>query len=413
MKNDSNRSLEALRLRRQAEDKLNKKMEVPPGDWTTEDSQRLQHELEVHQIELEMQNEELRLANHQAEEALDRYIELYDYAPVGYFTLDHLGTIAAVNLTAAILLGEARSKLVGRPFRFFVADTQPHFREFLESVFAGGEKKFCEVALKSGWKSPLYARLEGELIDDGEACRLTLFDITELRQKDFLLIMQNRLAAMGEMIDNIAHQWRMPLNSLGLMIQQLGQLHAHDELSKEFFREGVAKSMELINHMSRTIDDFRNFFKPDKEKVKFRVYDVISHAVNLLDETCHKQKVSISVNTLEESYIHGYPNEFLQVVLNLLNNAIEAATEKKIPTPKIIVTIGLDAGRAVITVADNAEGIPEDIMGQLFDPYVTTKEQENGTGIGLYMSKTIVEKSMGGSLTVRNLREGAEFRIEI
>jgi PAS domain S-box-containing protein len=413
MKNDNTRTPEALRLRRQAEDRLRIKREDPPGDWTTEDSQRLQHELQVHQIELEMQNEELRLANHQAEEALERFVELYDYAPVGYLTLDHMGTITGVNLTAATLLGEPRSKLVGRPYRYFVADSQPHFREFLESVFAGGEKKCCEVTLKSGWKSPLYARLEGELIDAGDACRLTLFDITELRQKDFLLIMQNRLAAMGEMIDNIAHQWRMPLNSLGLIIQQLGQLHAHDELSKEYCREGVAKSMELINHMSKTIDDFRNFFKPDKEKVKFRACEVISHAVSLLEETCHKHKVSVSVNQLEESYIQGYPNEFLQVVLNLLNNAIEAATGKKVPAPGIIVSIGVEAGRTVITVADNAGGIPEDIMDQLFDPYVTTKEEDKGTGIGLYMSKTIVEKSMGGSLTVRNLRDGAEFRIEI
>ena len=408
-----NPSPETIRLRRQAEDRLRAKALAPTQLSTQDEIQRLYHELQVHQVELEIQNEELRQSKNEVDEVLERFVDLYDFAPVGYLTLDHKGTIRAVNLTGAALLGEERARLIGRPFKFFVASAEPNIAGFLERVFAGAGKEYCEATLRSAGKAPLSVRIEALASESGDECRAAIIDVTELRKKDLLLIAQNRLAAMGEMVNNIAHQWRKPLNTLGLTVQELLLFHDLGALDRKTLADGINKSMELIRHMSQTIDDFQDYFKPDKEKVRFKIHDVVNRALFLLEENLCKQKVSIKVVENNEVCTDGYPNEFLQVLLNILINAVDALIEKRVFAPEIIITLGAAAGRTVLTIADNAGGIPEEIMGQIFDPYVTTKEPGKGTGIGLYLSRTIIEKSLKGSLTARNIPAGAEFRIEV
>ena len=409
---NNNASPETLRLRRQAEDRLREKTLAEPHPPAQDEMLRMHHELQVHQIELELQNEELLRAKEEANEVLERYVDLYDFAPVGYLTLDNKGTIRAANLTGATLLGEDRSRLIGRPVRFFLANARPQFPGFLERVFAGKGKEYCEATLRPGRNPGRYVRIEALAAASGDECHAAIIDVTELHQKDFLLISQNRLAAMGEMINNIAHQWRKPLNTLGLTVQQLLLYHDQGSLKRESLEEAVGKSMELIKHMSQTIEDFKNYFKPDQEKVSFKIHDVLARALFLLEENCTRQRIAVNVVDEEGIRILGYPNEFLQVLINILVNAIDALTEKTVAAPRITITLGWEAKGAVVTIADNAGGIPEEIIGQIFDPYVTTKEAGKGTGIGLYLSKTIVEK-MEGSLTARNIPGGAEFRIEI
>jgi C4-dicarboxylate-specific signal transduction histidine kinase len=235
----------------------------------------------------------------------------------------------------------------------------------------------------------------------------------ELREKEQMLIHQSRQAAMGEMIGNIAHQWRQPLNALGLTVQQLLMFYDLGELSRDCLHKSVLQSMELIRHMSRTIDDFRNYFRPDKEKVDFKVREAITNTLSLIEDSFKNQRVSIEVVAKNDPAIYGYPNEFAQALLNILNNARDALTEREIDAPKVTITIYSVDDRAVVTVADNAGGIPEEIMCKIFDPYFTTKGPQHGTGVGLFMSKTIIEKNMGGRLAARNIVNGAEFRIEV
>ncbi len=235
--------------------------------------------------------------------------------------------------------------------------------------------------------------------------------LEELHEKNQLLAQQSRQAAMGEMINNIAHQWRQPLNTLGLLVQQAPTFYELGEVNKDFLDTNARKSMELIQHMSRTIDDFRNFFKPGKEKVLFKVQGEVAKTLSLMEGSL--QQIDIEVEAKEDPAIHGYPNEFGQVLLNILNNARDALTEREIAMPKVLITIGTEANRAVVTIADNAGGIPEEIIGRIFDPYFTTKGPQEGTGVGLFMSKAIIEKNMGGRLTVRNVEDGAEFKIEV
>ena len=237
--------------------------------------------------------------------------------------------------------------------------------------------------------------------------------VEEIREKDQMLIVQGRLAAMGEMINNIAHQWRQPLNLLGLAIQKPLLFHEIGELTGEFLEENTRKGMEVIQHMSQTIDDFRNFFTSDITMVEFAIGDVVTSTVNLFADSLKSQQISIDVHTNSNATIVGFPGEYSQVLLNIIMNSKDALLSRHPDDARITITLGKEDEKSVVTIADNGGGIPEDILAKVFDPYFTTKGAEQGTGIGLFMSKTIIEKNMKGRLTVRNNGEGAEFRIEV
>jgi PAS domain S-box-containing protein len=237
--------------------------------------------------------------------------------------------------------------------------------------------------------------------------------VEDLRKNEQLLIQQSRLAALGEMLGNIAHQWRQPLNVLGLLIQQLAMDYEYGGVTQEHLDKEVAKAMQLILHMSQTINDFQNFLQQDKQKVCFNVNEVVATTISLLEATLKTMNVTVEIDQKEEITITGYRNEFAQVVMNIVTNSRDVFRERNIASPKVVITLFRESGRSVVTIADNGGGIPEAIIEKIFDPYFTTKGPDRGTGIGLFMSKNIIEKSMNGVLTVRNTGEGAEFRIEV
>lgn len=237
--------------------------------------------------------------------------------------------------------------------------------------------------------------------------------VDELRRKDRLLIQQSRHAAMGEMINNIAHQWRQPLNNIGLIIQNLQLQYEAGEMDARQMAEEVGKAMDIIAYMSRTIDDFRNFFHQDKEHQTFVINEVVSHSLDFLLPGLKSSGISVECREEPDVTADGYPREYMQALLNIINNARDALLERKISKPLISVRIFRENGRSVVTIHDNAGGISDDVFPKIFDPYFTTKEQGKGSGIGLYMSKTIIEKNINGALTARNIDGGVEFRIEV
>ncbi|WP_370514341.1 sensor histidine kinase [Geobacter sp. FeAm09] len=237
--------------------------------------------------------------------------------------------------------------------------------------------------------------------------------LKEIREKDQMLIQQGRFAAMGEMISNISHQWRQPLNNVGLIIQNLQEMSENGELNPEILNHEVKVAMDVILFMSSTIDDFRHFFRPDKEKSEFIVNKVIERTVKFMSPALRNYGITVAFNAEPNVCIVGYPNEYSQMLINVINNAKDVLLERKIPKPRITIRVFCDNGLAVATIADNAGGIAADVLPKVFDPYFTTKEPGKGTGIGLYMSKVIAEKNMGGRLLARNLADGAEFRIEM
>ncbi|MBI5641310.1 MAG: HAMP domain-containing histidine kinase [Nitrospirae bacterium] len=238
-------------------------------------------------------------------------------------------------------------------------------------------------------------------------------EVEKGRERDHLLIQQSKLAAMGEMIGNIAHQWRQPLNTVGLIVQDIRNAHQAGELDAEYLDESVKKAMEVILHMSLTIDAFRYFYKPEKEPGKFSVVDAVGRAVFFVEESFRKSHIEIELDIKDDLAADGFPNEYSQVLMNLLNNARDVLTEGNIERPKVLIRLFREGDKAVVTVRDNGGGIPVHVMDRIFDPYFTTKKEGKGTGIGLYMSKMIIEKSMNGRLEATNTEDGAEFRIEI
>jgi len=237
--------------------------------------------------------------------------------------------------------------------------------------------------------------------------------VAELRQKDQILIQQSRQASMGEMINSIAHQWRQPLNNLGLIIQNLKITFESGDLSRDEMTSEVGKAMDTIISMSRTIDDFRNFFRTDKQKRPFLLNDVVGKSIEFLSSSLRNVHIDIDLEAEDFIAVAGYPNEYSQVMLNILSNSKDVLEEHQVVSPRIRVRIFREGGTAVVTVWDNGGGIDEQVLPRIFDPYFSTKEQGKGTGIGLYMSKVIIEKNMGGNIAAYNIDGGVEFRIEL
>lgn len=228
-------------------------------------------------------------------------------------------------------------------------------------------------------------------------------------EQERLLVHQSRLAAMGEMIGNIAHQWRQPLNALGLLLANIKDAHSYGELTADYLKQESEQGQRLILKMSSTIDDFRNFFKPNKEKQAFRLAQKVHDTLEIVSATLHNNNIEALVEGSQDILAFGYPNEYSQVLLNLISNAKDALLERKVRQGRILIRLARQGDQAVLTVRDNAGGIDPELMAKIFDPYFTTKAK--GTGIGLYMSKVIVENNMGGAIAARNVEGGAEFSI--
>ncbi len=230
-------------------------------------------------------------------------------------------------------------------------------------------------------------------------------------EKERLLTQQSKMALMGEMINSIAHQWRQPLNALGLTIQKLKLFYNRDRLNEDSINDIVLKSMKQINYMSKTIDDFRNFFKSDKSAEEFLINDVIYDSISIIEAQLKYHNIKTKIDG-EKLNLFGHQNEFKQVILNILNNAKDAILDKKIENGVITILIYEDRHNLNIEIKDNAKGIPENIIDRIFEPYFTTKNTE-GTGIGLYMSKIIIQENMKGKIEVKNIKDGACFKIKL
>ncbi|MGD7035267.1 AAA family ATPase [Methylotuvimicrobium buryatense] len=228
------------------------------------------------------------------------------------------------------------------------------------------------------------------------------------RKKDHLLIQQSKLATMGEMINNIAHQWRQPLNALSLMLGNIQDAQRFDDLSTDFLEEQLQHGMRYIEKMSSTIDDFRDFFSPNKPREAFSLRHAVKDAIALVEASFKAHSVNIELNIENDVQLHGILNEYSQVLLNLLTNAKEAILSLH-STGTIRVSVVLENNQCRLLVKDNGGGIPENSLPHIFEPYYSTKE--GGMGIGLYMSRMITETSLNGQIEVVNDGDGAIFTI--
>ncbi|MBF0337610.1 MAG: PAS domain S-box protein [Nitrospirae bacterium] len=240
-------------------------------------------------------------------------------------------------------------------------------------------------------------------------------EVERNREKDQLMYEQSRHIAMGELLVNIGHQWRQPLTVVGLLAQDILDAYLYNELNEAYIRENIKSITDELMGLSKTIDNFKSYYITDPKKTKSRIEDEINNTLSLIDGYFRIKGVKIYKEFAEGLTVNLFPNEFAQVILNILNNIKDVFEERCINdgTIKIKTYKEPNTDKAVITISDNGGGVSEDIIGKIFDPYFTTKHKSRGTGLGLYFARVIIEKSMKGSITARNVNGGCELRIEI
>jgi len=238
-------------------------------------------------------------------------------------------------------------------------------------------------------------------------------EVLKNQEKEKFMLYQSRLAQMGEMISMIAHQWRQPLNNLSVLSQTVVLKYNRGKLDDKAIKYFEANSKKQIQSMSKTIDDFRDFFKPEKSKVEFCINNVIENTIHMMEPIFSANDIEVIFDSDSKHNVIGYPNELGQALLNIINNAKDVLIENNIDNKRITILLRKEKNSISIVIKDNGGGIPPDNINKIFDPYFSTKDNKNGTGLGLYMTKMIVEDHCAGKITASNDDDGAVFKINL
>ena len=411
MKTKRNSSARAAELRRCAEARLKEqRLEKNPAR-TEAATQRLVHELQVHQIELEMQNEELQQARNELEAGLEKYSDLYDFAPVSYLTLDREGTIREANLTAASLLGIERSRLVQRRFGLYVAAAdRPAFAIFLTQVFGGKAREFCEVTLLKDGKPPVEVRIEAALAAAGEECRVVLEDITEHKRAEKDRLILNKLESTGILAGGLAHDFN---NQLAVIVLNLDMAQTLIPPGEELARrlEEAKQAALLSRGLTQQLITFAKGGTPVRKPT--RLTEVIQDSVR---SALSGSRVRCDFSLAEDLWLADVDaGQISQVIRNVVQNAREAMPqggEVSVRAENVVLgsreNPSLPPGDYVrVSIADRGGGIAQEVLPNIFDPYFSTKQrgEQKGMGLGLTICHTVVQKH-GGAIAVESVAGG-------
>jgi len=332
------------------------------------------------------------------------------------------GIITSVSQAFCEISGYTKEELIGKPHNIVRhPDMQSFIFEDMWETIQNGQTWRGEVKnlKKDGDYYWIYATIEPHYNSEGEiigydALRQDISSKKELEEQQTILVEQSKSAAMGEMISMIAHQWRQPLQAVSILVQKIPITKMIEgELTDEFIEKVVDDVSLQLNYMSKTIDDFRDFLKPEKAKQQIKMSQLILKAQEFLSFMFKIDDIDFKVVTTNDALLTLHVNEVVQVLINIIKNARDAMVEKNILNRKILVTNDYKDGIASIEIEDNAKGIPEEIIGRIFDPYFSTKQSKNGTGLGLYMSRKIIQQYCLGTISAKNTQEGVIFKIEL
>ena len=321
------------------------------------------------------------------------------------------GTIIDINLSGLKMLGYYnKSEVVGTKISKHILENE--LPKVYENLRMSAHEPYELVLLRRDGSQLHTLKSSRRIVRNGRKVRLlTLMDITELQQKNSHLIQQSKMAAMGEMIENIAHQWRQPLSQVNSAVLLVDGLLEKQGVEDEQIDAKLSEIEALTQYMSTTVNDFKDFFIQEKKMVTFILSDVVDKAVKIANSSLNKNEITLTLAMDKSLILVGYPNELQQVVLVMLNNAKEVLLSRQTLNAEIKITVERYEDTFCISINDNAGGIEDEIIDKVFDPYFTTKHQSQGTGLGLYISKMIVEESMKGHLSVHNSEQGACFSI--
>lgn len=264
-------------------------------------------------------------------------------------------------------------------------------------------------------KDLLAAQIKEDKLEElNSSLQANLDEVTlSMELKKSHLFQQSKMATMGEMMENIAHQWRQPLSQINSAVLLLDDALYEKGFQDIMVEEKLLEIESLTKYMSKTIDDFRNFFDENKAKEDFDIKELIEQSIAIVKGTLKSHHINITFELNGKYTYNGFPRELQQVIVIILNNAKDAFLRRKIFIPKIVITVKKEKNSYIISICDNAGGIRIDMMEKIFDPYVTTKHKSQGTGLGLYISKMIIHESMNGELIAYNRDDGACFEIKL
>ena len=302
-------------------------------------------------------------------------------------------------MLALIYAGYKRMRQGYKPARFYLAGWLVLTLAVFLNIF--------QVGYEYTIIDPLYigAAVEAILFSLALSYKMRMVAKEKEEQKE-LLVHQSKLASMGEMIGNIAHQWRQPLTHLGYTFMNIQEAQKHGELDETYLTNKINEANTQLDFMLQTIDDFKDFYAPNKEKETFSLAAATEETLELMKNTFKHSDVEVELVVKTDAQVHNYKNEYKQVLLNLLSNAKDALVERNTKASKVTISINKDT----ISAKDNAGGIAKSVLPRIYEPYFTTKA--DNSGIGLYMSKMIVEKNMGAKLNVHTDEHSTTFSIE-
>ena len=286
------------------------------------------------------------------------------------------------------------------------------FNDMSKELAKTDKIKMLNTKLQKTSQELIVAKEELEELNNSLELRIES-EIDKNMKQQVIIMHQSKLVQMGEMLENIAHQWRQPLAQINSSVLLVDAALVKNNIENSMIDEKLLEIESITAYMSKTIDDFRNFFNPDKQKTTFTIEDGVLKSYDIVKGVIGKHQIIVDINIDAKLKCHGYLNELQQVLLTLLNNAIDALSFKNIASPKIYIRAYEKDANIMIEVQDNALGINDAIIDKIFEPYFTTKHKTQGTGLGLYMAKMIIESGLEGTLHVENKSDGACFTIEI
>ena len=403
--------------------------------------QELIHELQVHQIELEMQQDELLTAQDELRASHARYYDLYNKAPIGYCTISEDGVILESNDTASNMFGLNTQELQKKRITDLICKEDQDIYYFCCAKFlASDEETTCELRMKNSKGFTFWVNIfaTSETKRNGfPYVRVILVDITEnknaqeeihklnatlkddvskqledLRKKDALLMEQATLAQLGEMINMIAHQWRQPLNAISGAAVELSLLNAMGDISKKKIDHNTRFTQEIARKMSDTIDEFMNFNK-NTDVSEFSLLSAVEKTVNMVIPQFKSRSIALEINIDERLHVFHNEAAIKHCLLNILMNSRDAFDEQMDKDNcKIKIYTQEKNNATVLLIEDNAGGIALNIIKKVFNPYFTTKEQGKGTGLGLYMTKKMIEKVKKSTVSVESQDNKTVFKIK-
>ena len=330
------------------------------------------------------------------------------------FEIAFLNKKALEGLQIEAIVGKKLSEL------FRVKEQKPLLESYAR-VYASGKEESIEIecpldhehtALRKHRLSKFQDKYVVNVYDADD-------DLEAAKEKSKKLFEQSRLAQMGEMISMIAHQWRQPLGAIAsttINLQMKLELEVFDLTNREeregctsYFEKRLENISSYVKNLTTTIDDFRNFYEPNKEKSMVSLQNIVQKSLNVIHTSLLNDNIEVELDCKSEEKIAVFDRELLQVILNILKNAQDNFKEKKVQDARIVI----ECNTNTISISDNGGGIQEEIIEKIFDPYFSTKDKKNGTGLGLYMSKIIVEEHHKGELNVQNIKDGVCFEIKL